>query len=51
MVAVSPGIEPMRVPATTPNIATARFNGVNAAKKLPKSIIYTYVLLINQLTH
>jgi hypothetical protein len=33
MVAVNPGIDPMTVPATTPNKANAKFKGVKADKK------------------
>ena len=33
IVAVNPGIDPMMVPATTPNKANAKFNGVRADKK------------------
>ena len=33
MVAVNPGIDPITVPATTPNKANAKFKGVKADKK------------------
>jgi hypothetical protein len=38
IVAVRPGIDPMTVPATTPQSAKTRFKGVRALKKLPTSM-------------
>ncbi len=44
MVAVSPGIEPIIVPAATPNKAKAKLSSVNAARKLPISIVIVVVV-------